>query len=126
MAKKLNTTVHLTDERGNTHCFGPDDELPGWASDQLNEAWGDRDDLWEEAVPAEELSVKDALEQRGTPPPDRGPVEQEEPEGRDAEAVELGQEVRTEQAEQAGAANDADPVDAEDDEADKPRGRGRK
>jgi hypothetical protein len=47
MAKKLLTTVHLTDEKGVAHTFGPQDELPGWAQKHLAESWGDRDDLWE-------------------------------------------------------------------------------
>lgn len=52
MAKKLLTTVHLTDDKGQAHVFGPDDKdaLPGWAEKQLSESWGDRDDLWETAT----------------------------------------------------------------------------
>lgn len=124
MAKKLNTTVHLTDDKGQSHVFGPNDELPGWAASQLQESWGDRDDLWEADKAPEELSVKEALEQ-GTPPPDRGPVEQDEPQGRDQEAIELGQEARTVAAEEAGEANEgtrAGALEADDDEV-KPRGR---
>lgn len=49
MAKSLNT-VHLSDENGEVHSFGPADDLPDWAVKQLTESWpADRDDLWAEA-----------------------------------------------------------------------------
>jgi hypothetical protein len=50
MAAKLATTVHLTDDRGVAHTFGPDSDLPDWAEAHLAEAWpADREDLWEKA-----------------------------------------------------------------------------
>lgn len=107
MAKKLNTTVHLTDDKGHAHVFGPKDELPGWAEKQLADSWGeDRDDLWEGAASPEELSVKEALETHGTPPPDRGPLDSENPSERDQQAIELGQEVKDAEAAKAAPAED--------------------
>ena len=50
MAAKLATTVHLTDDQGTAHVFGPDSELPDWAVSKLAEQWpADREDLWEKA-----------------------------------------------------------------------------
>lgn len=48
MAAKLATTVHLTDDNGAAHVFGPESELPEWAVSKLAESWpADREDLWE-------------------------------------------------------------------------------
>lgn len=43
MARKLNTTVHVTDENGIAHVFGPDDEVPGWAEEKITnpDVWAD-------------------------------------------------------------------------------------
>ena len=50
MAAKLATTVHLIDDSGEAHVFGPDSDLPDWAVSKLAESWpADRDDLWEKA-----------------------------------------------------------------------------
>jgi hypothetical protein len=49
---KAASTVHLTDDSGVAHTFGPDDKeaLPGWAESKLAESWpADREDLWAEA-----------------------------------------------------------------------------
>jgi hypothetical protein len=47
MAKVLNTTVHLTDDKGEAHVFKAGDKLPAWAEKSLAESWpADRDDLW--------------------------------------------------------------------------------
>lgn len=127
MAKKLNTTVHLTDDKGRAHVFGPNDELPGWAEKHLAESWGDdRDDLWEAAASPEELSVKEALETHGTPPPDRGPLDSENPSERDQQAIDLGNEVKDAEAAKAvEAQQDAEAVQAAEDDGDAKR-RGRK
>lgn len=47
MAKKLKTYVHVRDDRGVSHEFGPDDDLPGWAEKAIEnpDVWaGDGDD----------------------------------------------------------------------------------
>lgn len=60
MAKVLNTTVHLSDDKGEEHVFKPADKLPAWAEKELAKSWpADREDLWsdgggskDEAAPA--------------------------------------------------------------------------
>ena len=42
MAKKLTTTVHVPDENGTMHVFGPGDEVPGWAEKAITNP-----DVWE-------------------------------------------------------------------------------
>jgi hypothetical protein len=37
MAKRLFTTVVLTDDKGVTHTFSPQEELPDWATEFLEE-----------------------------------------------------------------------------------------
>lgn len=53
MAKKLNTTVHVLDDEGATHVFGPGDDVPTWAAKKITNphVWegGDED---EAAAPA--------------------------------------------------------------------------
>lgn len=43
MGKKLASHVHVVDDQGAAHVFGPDDEVPGWAQEKItNEsAWVD-------------------------------------------------------------------------------------
>jgi len=50
MAKKtkLNTTVHVLADDGETHVFGPNDDLPDWAQEKITWPTG-REDLWEGA-----------------------------------------------------------------------------
>jgi len=58
MAAKLATTVHLTDDQGEAHVFGPDSDLPEWAESKLAESWpADREDLWAKA-PAKRAAAK--------------------------------------------------------------------
>ncbi|WP_346536952.1 hypothetical protein [Micromonospora sp. DPT] len=42
MARKLNTTVHVADDNGTMHVFGPGDEVPGWAEKKITNP-----DVWE-------------------------------------------------------------------------------
>lgn len=50
MAKRLTSHVHVADEDGNTHVFGPDDKLPAWASKAItNKAAYEEDDEPDEA-----------------------------------------------------------------------------
>ena len=60
MAKVLNTTVHLTDDKGEAHDFKAGDKLPAWAEKSLAESWpADRDDLWStEAKAADEAPAE--------------------------------------------------------------------
>lgn len=67
MAKKLRSFVHLTDERGEVHSFGPDDKVPAWAAKAMGDhVWADDDEddaevgavtgVEDEPVPADEKS----------------------------------------------------------------------
>lgn len=53
MGTKLRTFVHVADEAGEVHVFGPDDKLPGWARSAITnpKAWDDSEDSHEEADP---------------------------------------------------------------------------
>lgn len=46
MAKKLNANVHVVDDNGQSHTFGPDDTVPAWAKKKIdNESvWDGEDD----------------------------------------------------------------------------------
>lgn len=48
---KLNTYVHVHDEDGLSHAFGPDDTLPDWAVKRITNR-----DVWAQA-PAEDASA---------------------------------------------------------------------
>lgn len=41
MSRHLVGTVHVQDENGNDHAFGPDDEVPAWAAEKITNpgAW---------------------------------------------------------------------------------------
>ena len=55
MAKKLRTYVHVYDERGNAHAFGPGDKVPAWAAKQMGDhVWEDSDESEREVEPAED------------------------------------------------------------------------
>ena len=43
MAKRLNSTVHVRDDDGRPHAFGPDDDVPGWAAAKITNpaVWGE-------------------------------------------------------------------------------------
>lgn len=43
MAKKLAYYVHVDDDQGEPHTFGPDDKVPGWAVKKITNpsAWAD-------------------------------------------------------------------------------------
>ncbi len=43
--KKLTSFVHVTDDDGVTHAFGPEDKLPAWAAKKITNpaAYGDED-----------------------------------------------------------------------------------
>jgi len=47
--KRLARYVHVTDDKGEQHVFGPDDDVPGWAAKVITNpaAWGD--DSYEDA-----------------------------------------------------------------------------
>lgn len=41
--RRLKTHVHITDEHGAPHVFGPDDDVPGWAAKKIRNphVWAD-------------------------------------------------------------------------------------
>lgn len=58
--KKLSTFVHVTDGDGQSHQFGPDDTVPGWAAKRITNplAWSGEDGTSEpEEGPSEEGTV---------------------------------------------------------------------
>jgi hypothetical protein len=52
---KLNTYVHVHDEDGISHAFGPDDTVPDWAAKRITNR-----DVWAEAPAAEDEAGSDA------------------------------------------------------------------
>lgn len=68
MARKLSSYVHVADEAGQMHTFGPADEVPDWAQEAItnpdvwapDEASGDGD-----ASDAEEGDGDDSQRGRG-------------------------------------------------------------
>lgn len=46
MAKKLNANVHVQDDDGDMHVFGPDDTVPAWARKKITNksVWEGEDD----------------------------------------------------------------------------------
>lgn len=48
---KLNTYVHVRDEAGENHVFGPDDTVPGWARQAITNP-----NVWEGADESSETS----------------------------------------------------------------------
>jgi hypothetical protein len=55
MSRHLTATVHVRDDSGEDHMFGPEDEVPSWAVNKI-----DNPDVWSEPAPSE-------------PEPDLGP-----------------------------------------------------
>jgi hypothetical protein len=51
---KLNTYVHVHDEDGISHAFGPDDTVPEWAEKAITNP-----DVWAEAPESDELPEGD-------------------------------------------------------------------
>lgn len=49
MGRRLRTHVHVFDERGESHAFGPDDKVPAWAAKQMG------DHCWEDEQEPEEV-----------------------------------------------------------------------
>ncbi|MET0426273.1 MAG: hypothetical protein ABW046_20560 [Actinoplanes sp.] len=58
--RKLNTFVHVVElddkgqQTGKAGTFGPDDDVPGWASDAITnpDVWAGEEDKAEEPAPA--------------------------------------------------------------------------
>lgn len=63
--RKLTTFVHVADEHGSMHVFGPGDEVPGWVEKAITNP-----DVWEGAeqasAPADPVVTQDG------PPPKGG------------------------------------------------------
>ena len=82
MTRRLARHVHVRNESGVFHVFGPDDDVPSWAVDKISNpaAWADgaplpsapsapaRPDPAPQARPAPEAQVAEA----GGPPPQAG------------------------------------------------------
>ncbi len=68
--KRLNSYVHVTDEHGASHAFGPDDDVPGWARSAIrNDAvWADPDHVTDATPAGENADAEDAPKRRGRPP----------------------------------------------------------
>jgi hypothetical protein len=54
---RLRTTVHVVDQEGRTRAFGPGEEVPDWAAEQITNP-----DVWEGELPAH-------LDENGEPQP---------------------------------------------------------
>lgn len=54
MGSKLAAFVHVHDENGETHVFGPEDSVPGWARKAITNpaAWAAGDDEDGDAAPS--------------------------------------------------------------------------
>lgn len=62
---RLRTTVHVVDNEGRTRAFGPGEELPDWAAEQITNP-----DVWEGELPAhldEEGNVQERVATRVEP-----------------------------------------------------------
>ncbi|WP_116206232.1 hypothetical protein [Amycolatopsis circi] len=53
MGNQLRTFVHVADEHGEMHAFGPDDKLPSWVRSAVTnpKAWAEPSDSPEETDP---------------------------------------------------------------------------
>ena len=54
VSKKLTTNVHVADENGQTHAFGPGDDVPDWAEKAISNP-----DVWEGAESSDPARVSD-------------------------------------------------------------------
>ena len=78
MAARLSTFVHVLDEHGASHRFGPGDDIPGWAVEQITNPH-----VW--AVLPEPVVVSEVPESPEVPPaveeavPVPAPAEEPEP-----------------------------------------------
>jgi len=69
MSRRLRTFVHIQDEEGRTHLFGPDSDIPQWAADKIDnpKAWSGQPD----AQPGRSVETVNA--ELGGSPPRQGP-----------------------------------------------------
>lgn len=60
---KLNTTVHVEDDRGNPHVFGPGQTPPGWAIAKISnpDVWSKVDFDAEAFIPLAQRTPTDAV-----------------------------------------------------------------
>ncbi|MGW6638457.1 hypothetical protein [Streptomyces cyaneofuscatus] len=66
---KLRTHVHVTDDNGAAHVFGPADEVPEWAQALITnpKAWLEPPSASRLTEPAPSLTVKKAPAKRAAP-----------------------------------------------------------
>lgn len=64
----LNTNVHVTDDSGVSHVFGPADEVPTWAQELITnpKAWSEPPSASRLAEPVPEPAKKSAPRRAGT------------------------------------------------------------
>jgi hypothetical protein len=57
--KKLATFVHVHDDEGNSHVFGPNDTVPGWAVKKITNpgVWADDPEAEADGDPSEAWTV---------------------------------------------------------------------
>jgi hypothetical protein len=85
---RLRTTVHVVDLEGRTRSFGPGEDLPGWAAEQITNP-----DVWEGELPAHLNEQGEPQERVATRPAGQAEARLPEPpragkgSGRDAWAV---------------------------------------
>lgn len=63
MGRALRTYVHVHDEDGQTHVFGPDDEVPAWAAKRITNPAA-----WEDDAGEDTGGQQAGGEQTGAPP----------------------------------------------------------
>lgn len=69
MARKLASTVHVVDDNGAAHVFGPGDEVPSWAEKKItNESAWEDDGQDDDGTPdVNSLSAAQPLEEQAQP-----------------------------------------------------------
>jgi hypothetical protein len=85
---RLRTTVHVVDLEGRTRAFGPGEDLPDWAAEQITNP-----DVWEGELPAHLNAEGEPQPRVATPAPATPASQMQEPprsgkgSGRDAWAA---------------------------------------
>lgn len=76
--RKLRSNVHVHDEHGRSHVFGPDDQVPAWVAERITNprAWQDNDPEDEPPAGTTDGASPPSGEPKtaaGPPPPKSGP-----------------------------------------------------
>jgi hypothetical protein len=77
MTRKLATHVHVNDEHGVSHVFGPDDELPAWAVEAITnpKAWAGDEPAQADGAETGTAAVPPAPAGQEPPAPPAGPAQ---------------------------------------------------